>query len=293
MRFAYHGSMCSPEFYIPLAKAAEEAGFHTFTFPDSICYPKEADSKYPYNDDGSREFLDNVPFLEPFTIVSALGAVTEKLHFSTSVYKLAPREPATVAKLLTSVAVLTNNRFHFGVGVSPWYEDFLVTGAQWKKRGKRMDEQIEILQGLMSGEYFSYDGEFYQLPAIKLCPVPSKPVPILVGGHSIPALKRAARLGDGWISAGVDVEETKELIGKLSAFRKEYGTENKPFDLQIISELAYSVDGVKQLEDLGTTECIIGFRNAYEHTGDDDDRTLEQMIGEINWFAEEVIHKTS
>ena len=87
MRFSYHPSMCDPSFYLELGKAAEAAGFDAITFPDSICYPKECDSTYPYNDDGSREFLDGVPFLEPFSIIPAIAAVTEKLEFSTSVYK--------------------------------------------------------------------------------------------------------------------------------------------------------------------------------------------------------------
>ena len=156
MRFAYHPSMCDPSFYLELGKAAESAGFDVITFPDSICYPKECDSTYPYNDDGSREFLDGVPFLEPFSIIPAIAAVTSKLEFSTSVYKLAPRQAVTTAKFVTTLGVMTNNRFHFGIGVSPWYEDFLATGERWERRGKRMDEQIDILKGLMNGEYFGY-----------------------------------------------------------------------------------------------------------------------------------------
>ena len=76
MRFAYHASMPDPSFYLPLAVAAEEAGFDTFTLPDSICYPEESDSKYPYNGTGNREFLDGVPFLEPFVVIPAMAAVT-------------------------------------------------------------------------------------------------------------------------------------------------------------------------------------------------------------------------
>ena len=117
MRFAYHPAMCAPEFYLPLAVAAEEAGFDSFTLPDSICYPQESDSKYPYNDDGSREFLDGVPFLEPFTVIPAMGAITSTIRFTTSVMKLAIRQPAIVAKQLSSIAVITNNRFAFGIGI--------------------------------------------------------------------------------------------------------------------------------------------------------------------------------
>jgi probable F420-dependent oxidoreductase len=292
MKFAYHPTMCNPAFYLELAKTAEQAGFSTITFPDSICYPKECDSTYPYNDDGSREFLDGVPFLEPFSIIPALAAVTNSLEFSTSVYKLAPRQAVTTAKFVTTLGVITNNRFHFGVGVSPWYEDFLATGERWEKRGKRMDEQIAILKGLMNGEYFAFEGEFYDIPEIKLCPAPTTPVPILIGGHSDLALKRAAKLGDGWISAGVTINEAKTMIDKINQYRDEFGTlSHSNYQFQIMSEAGYSVGGVKQLEDLGVTEVIIAFRNAYE--GGEDNRTLQSMQAEINWFAEEVIHKVN
>jgi probable F420-dependent oxidoreductase len=291
MRFSYHPSMCDPSFYIELGKAAEAAGFDAITFPDSICYPKECDSTYPYNDDGSRDFLDGVPFLEPFSIIPAIAAVTDKLEFSTSVYKLAPRQAVTTAKFVTTLGVMTNNRFHFGVGVSPWYEDFLATGERWEKRGKRMDEQIDILKGLMGGEYFSYKGEFYDIPELKLCPAPTKPVPILIGGHSKPALRRAARVGDGWISAGLSLEETKSLIDQINSFRQDFGTMSHPnYQFQVMGEAAYSPDGVKKLEDLGATEVIVAFRNTYE--GGADERTLEGMIAEINWYADEVINKS-
>ena len=85
MKFAYHATMCNPAFYKDLAIAVEKAGYDTFTLPDSICYPKEGESKYPYNADGSREFLDGVPFIEPFSLVPWMAAVTKKLKFSTSV----------------------------------------------------------------------------------------------------------------------------------------------------------------------------------------------------------------
>ena len=134
-------------------------------------------------------------------------------------------------------------------------------------------------------------GEFYDIPELKLCPVPTKPVPILIGGHSNLALKRAARVGDGWISAGLSIEETETLINKINKFRDEFGTLNHPnYQFQVMGEAAYSPDGIKQLEDLGATEVIVAFRNAYE--GGPDERTLESMIAEINWYAEEVINKS-
>ncbi len=116
-------------------------------------------------------------------------------------------------------------------------------------------------------------------------------MPILIGGHSKLALKRAARVGDGWISAGLSLEETKSLINQINDFRAEFGTLDHPnYQFQVMGEAAYSPEGIKKLEELGATEVIVAFRNTYE--GGPDERTLEGMIAEINWYAEEVINKS-
>jgi probable F420-dependent oxidoreductase len=288
MRFGYHATMCNPAFYSELAKAAEAAGFDTFTLPDSICYPKDADSKYPYNDDGSREFLDGVPFIDPFIVTAWMAAVTTKLKFSTSVLKLPIRNPVLLAKQVTSIAVITGNRFELGIGLSPWKEDFAATGTDYKSRGARMVEIIEILRGLSTGEYFGYESEHYNFPPIKLCPVPTKPVKLLYGSHVEAGLRRAARMCDGWISAGGHMNEIADMIGQLRDYRKEYG-QTGHFDLQVMGPEVYHPDSVKRLADLGVDEVHAAFRNAY--AGGADDRTLEGMIAEMNHYAETVIHK--
>lgn len=290
MRFAYHPTMCPVEQYLPLAQAAEELGFDTITFPDSIGYPKEASTKYPYNDDGSREFLEDVPFLDAFSLVPYLAAVTSKIRFTTSVYKLAVRQPVIVAKQLSSVAVLSNNRFGFGIGISPWYEDFEVAQIPWERRGKRMDEMMEIIRGLMSGDYFSYQGEIFDIPALKLCPVPSKPVPLLVGGHAEPALKRAARLGDGWIAAGGELENLERMIRRLHELRAEYGRDKEPFEIHVMSAEAYTADGIKRLRDIGADEVMVAFRNAY--AAEPDTKTVSEKIDDMKRYADEVIAKS-
>jgi len=287
MKFAYHAAMCPPEQYAPLAKAIEAAGFDCFTFPDSICYPEKGSDVYPYNDDGTRDFLDGVPFIEPFVIVPYLAALTEKIRFTTSVYKLAVRQPVVVAKQLTSLAVLTNNRFGFGVGISPWPEDFLACQIPWEKRGQRMDEMMEILKGLMSGDYFGYKGEIFDVEPLKLCPVPTQPVPLLVGGHAGPALRRAARLGDGWIAAGASRDELKGMVDKINEYRKQYQRDHLFFDLQCMTADAYTLEGLEALAQIGFTEVIIAFRNPYDKAPDT--QTVEEKIGMINWYAENLI----
>ncbi|MDH3995226.1 MAG: LLM class flavin-dependent oxidoreductase, partial [Gammaproteobacteria bacterium] len=219
MRFSYQVGMCEADHYLPLARAAEEAGFDGLAIPDSICYPLEASSKYPYNADGSREFLEQVPFIESLIAVSAMAAVTEKIRFATFVYKLAVRQAPVVAKQVQGIQALSGNRFDFGIGISPWEEDFAVCGVPWEKRGKRFDEQIAILRGLESGDFFGFDGELLKMPAIKMCPASVVPTNLLIGGHTEPALKRAARLGDGWMCAGTDLEQLKAYIGRLTQLR--------------------------------------------------------------------------
>src|SRR6516225_3430375 len=126
VRFSYAESMTDPSYYLPLARAAEEAGYDSMVIPDSICYPESSDTRYPFNPDGTREFLEDKPFLEPFSLIPALGALTERLRFVTFVIKLPVRHPVLVAKQATSVAVLTGGRLVLGVGSSPWREDYEV-----------------------------------------------------------------------------------------------------------------------------------------------------------------------
>jgi probable F420-dependent oxidoreductase len=290
MRFSYAESMTDPSYYLPLARAAEAAGFDSMVVPDSICYPEESDTQYPFNPDGTREFLDGKPFLEPFSIIPAMGAVTERLRFVTFVIKLPIRHPVLVAKQVSSTAVLTDNRLLLGVGTSPWPEDYTICGVPWEGRGKRMDEQIAIMRGLMAGGYFEFHGEVFDLPSVKMSPAPSMPVPILIGGHHEAALRRAAISGDGWLHGGGDPEDLPGLLTRLSELRRQNGTEDKPFEVHVISLQAYSPDGVRQLEELGVTDVIVGFR--WPYVPEQDTESLQTKIDALQRFADDVIAKT-
>ena len=286
MRFSYAEAMCDPSHYLPLARAADECGWSSFVVPDSICYPQASETSYPYTADGNRGFLDDTPFIEPFSLIPALGAVTSRLRFATFVVKLPIRLPVLVAKSVTSVAVLTDDRFAFGVGSSPWPEDFAACGQEWRSRGKRMDEMIEIIRGLGRGDFYEFHGRFYDIPSIKLCPVPSRPVPILIGGHSEPALRRAARIGDGWMHAGGgDAAALDQLVARLQELRREYGREREPFEIHAISLEAFDLDGVRRLEDLGVTDVIVGFRDMYGKQ----EQSLAEKLDLMRMYADRVI----
>ncbi len=322
MRFSYAESMTDPSYYAPLARAAEEAGYHSMVIPDSICYPRHATSEYPYNPDGSREFLEDKPFLEPFSLIPALGAVTSRLRFTTFVVKVPVRNPVLLAKQVTSTAVLTGNRLSLGVGTSPWREDYDVLGVDWAGRGRRLDESIAILRGLAGGDYFEFQGKTYTLPAVKIAPVPTEPVPVLIGGHSDAALRRAARLGDGWMHGGGDPADLPRLLARLAEFRREYPAPQAPsrarpgegamgeglphawgghrgghppggereFQIHVISMDAYTVDGVRRLEEQGVTDVIVGFRWPYGCGPDTE--PLSQKLDNLRRFADAVIAKT-
>ena len=289
MRFSYAESMTDPSFYAPLARAAEEAGYHSMVVPDSICYPRQSTSVYPFNPDGSREFLEDKPFLEPFSLIPALGAVTSRLRFVTFVLKLPVRNPVLVAKQATSTAVLTGNRLVLGVGTSPWREDYEVTGVPWARRGQRMDEELQIIRGLSAGGYFEYHGEVFDLAPVKISPVPSEPLPILIGGHGEAALRRAARAGDGWLHGGGDLADLPGLLARLAELRRAEGTADRPFEVHVISMDAYTVDGVRRLEEQGVTDAIVGFRWPYQ-VGPDTE-PLAGKLAKLRRFADDVIAK--
>jgi probable F420-dependent oxidoreductase len=290
VRFSYAETMTDPSFYAPLARAAEDCGYDSMMIPDSICYPAESGSVYPFNPDGSREFLEDKPFIEPFSLISFLGALTQRLRFITFVLKLPVRHPVLVAKQATSTAVLTGSRLVLGVGTSPWREDYDVLGVPWRDRGLRMDEELAILRGLSSGGYFEFHGRVFDVPAIKLCPVPAQPVPVLIGGHGDAALRRAADSGDGWVHGGGDLAALPALLSRLGELRREAGTADRPFEVHAISLDAYSADGIRRLEDQGVTDVIVGFRWPY-HTGPDTE-PLASKLNKLRKYADAVIART-
>src|SRR5690606_21653512 len=122
VRFTYAEAMTDPAYYLPLAKAADAAGYHAMTIADSIAYPFESDSTYPYTPDGSRACLDGKAFIEAFVLASVLSALTTTLRFNFFVLNLPLRPPALVAKQAGSLAALFGNRLGLGVGTSPWPE---------------------------------------------------------------------------------------------------------------------------------------------------------------------------
>ncbi|MBM5810477.1 MAG: TIGR03619 family F420-dependent LLM class oxidoreductase [Gammaproteobacteria bacterium] len=271
-----------------LAQAAEQAGFRSVVMPDSLFYPQATASEYPYNDTAIiREYIATTPFIEPFVAMATMAAVTSRIRFYPSVLKVPVRQPLVLGKLLTSLAVVSGGRIALGAGLSPWREDFAYNGLDFSRRAELMDECIAILRGLMTGEFFEFHSRNYDFGPLKMNPVPERPVPIWIGGHAKPALRRAARLGDGWLSANSDYAALAQMIAELNRLRAEYGTQDRAdFEIHAIDFAAASLDDFRRLGELGVTEIPLVPWGAASGI-----RDRQGQVDAVRRFGEEIIGK--
>lgn len=239
-----------------LAQTAEECGFSSIALPDSLFYMESQSADYPYTPDGSRMWNEETPWVDPLIAAAAMGAVTSKIEFYTQVLKLGSRNPVLLARQVGSVAALTGNRFGFGVGIGWAPEEFEWCGVPYEKRGKRVDEMIEVLKLILGGGMVEHHGEFYDFDRLQMSPTPTKPVPFYVGGHTDVALRRAARVGDGWTSAMIKYEDLVSVIARLRELRAEYGKADEPYEIQTVCIDRFGKDGYAELEDAGVTDII-------------------------------------
>ena len=290
MRWTVAFPMFPADHLVPMARAAEAAGFDTITVPDSVFYPEQVSADYPYSADGGRFWAPETPFVDPFVAISAMAAVTERIRFLTNVVKLPIRDPLLVAKQLSSMAVLANNRVGLGVGLSWIPEEFTWTHTEMRTRGKRADEMIEILKLVCAGDgpqWVEYHGNHYDFDRLMMAPVPDQPVPIYVGGLSEPGFRRAARLADGWISVQNSTEEITGAIAALETYRAEYGRADVPFEINALATDAFDLDGYHRLADAGVTE--LQAVPWYFFGGDPDD--LGVRLDSLARFADTIITK--
>ncbi|MCH8195494.1 MAG: TIGR03619 family F420-dependent LLM class oxidoreductase [Chloroflexi bacterium] len=287
MKFGIPVGLFHPSHFLPVAVAADECGFHSAAVPDSVFFPEQVSAKYPYTEDGSRFWGPEAPFVDPWVAIPAMAAVTKRLHLYTSVMKLPLRNPLLVAKTVSSAAVLSGNRVGLGVGLSWIPEEFKWCGSDYAARGQLVDEAIEIIRLVVGGGMVEYHGKHYDFDRLQISPTPDAPVPIYVGGLTKPALRRAARLGDGWISVQNSEAELKMFIAELRQYREEYGVGDRPFEIKGSCTDVFDLDGYKRLEEAGMTELTVA--PWYLYGGDPD--SLETKKAGIQRFADDVIAK--
>lgn len=274
-----------PSQYLDVARAAEEAGFDHVCVPDNVMYPESVSGPYPYSEDGRRVWDAETPCIDPWVAIPAMAAVTSRIGFFSNVTKLAIREPILVAKTVGSAACLSGGRVALGVGLSWMPEEFRYLHQDMRSRGARVDEAIEVIRALLRGGMVEYHGKHYDFDRLQLSPAPERPVPIFVGGVSKAALRRAARLGDGWISMLHDERELRGLVAELRALRREFGREGAPFEIKVLWVRPLDAGEARRLGELGVTDLLV---TPWLAEGSADDR-LATKRASLARFADGVI----
>lgn len=288
MRWTVPLPMIEASQLLPLARHVDALGYDTIAVPDSVFFPETVSADYPYSDDGSRFWAPDTPFVDPFVSIPAMAAVTERVRFLTNVLKVPLRNPLLLAKQVASIAVMSDNRFSLGVGLSWIPEEFAWCGTEKRTRGARTDEAIEIVKRVCAGngpEWVSFHGTHHDFDRLMISPAPDQPVPVLGGGHSEPAMRRAARACDGWISVQSTFDQIGEAVDRLGELRAEYERADDPFEINALCIEAFDADGFARLAELGVTEAqVVPW---YFYGGDPDDLTVR--LESLERFATEVV----
>jgi probable F420-dependent oxidoreductase len=266
-----------------LARAADELGYHSMAVPDHVVDLEELATPYPYTADGARRWDSSADWPDPWVLIGSLAAFTTRLRFLTSVYVPALRSPFQVAKSVGTAAVLSGNRVSLGVGIGWCREEFELLGQDFSTRGRRTDEALALMAQLWQPGWTEFEGEFYSAPRLTMEPTPTERVPILVGGLSEVAFRRAAR-HDGWVGDIYPTDEAVALAGRLAQVRREVGAEG---DFAVVTALsdAFLPEHFARAEAGGVTDCWT-MPWAYYHGLD---ATIEQKVDGMERFARDVL----
>jgi probable F420-dependent oxidoreductase len=216
------GVLANPGDIATIAQRGEELGFTILAIPDHIVFPRSISSRYPYSDDGAFSFAQDFAgdFIDPLALMAHLAAITKKARILSSVLVVPYRDPILTAKLISSIDVMSGGRVTLGCGAGWMEEEFEALNAPpFKERGKVTDEYIAAFRELWSAENPKFKGDYTEFSDIFFAPKPvQKPhPPIWIGGESMPAIRRAARLGDAWYPIGCNPHHPLDTIAKFSA----------------------------------------------------------------------------
>lgn len=287
MKFWQSLSFTEPEHLIDLVRKAEEVGFDGAFMSDHVWHPTHITPAYPYSPDGKPSFDENVPWPDPWVMIGAFAAVTQRIRFSTATYVLPLRNVLQVAKSVGTASEISRGRVALGIGVGWMREEFEALGQDFKTRGRRTDEMMEALRRIWSGGEVSFEGRHVKVPAGQMKPAPAHPVPIWVGGQSPAALRRAGALGDGWIGAGCGPDDVAGFLAEIGKARKEAGREREPFEAIVPLTVPLDRDLVRRMEDLGVTG-LVSYPLAFQIGSG---RPLAEKLAALDRWGSETIAK--
>lgn len=287
MRFAVVSAFLPTEEIPAIARAADALGYHGFSVADHVVDLAELDTPYPYEADGTRRWDHDAPWPDPWVLIGALGPLTERIRFFTSIYVGAMRSPFVVGKAVGTAAVLTGGRVALGLGVGWCAEEFELLGQDFATRGRRTDDAIDLLRALWEPGWTEHHGPYYSAPKLVMRPHPPAPVPILIGGLSEVALRRAAR-NDGWVGDVCTTDEAVATAGRLLRYREEAGLgqgPGRPFEIiPALSDALLPEDFARAFE-AGVTEVMtVPWMYYYGRSA-----SLEQKIEGLERFRTDVL----
>lgn len=248
------------------ARAAEDAGFTAFWFSEHVVtFDAYLESNHPYPGD------PNQPYVEPVVAMAWAAATTSTIELGSNVIILPQRNPLILAKQISSLDALSGGRIAMAVGTGWAKEEFDAIGADWSGRGNRTDEHIEAMRALWSQELASYSGDTVDFRNARMSPKPARAggVPILIGGESDRALRRVARLGDGWYPLGLPLDAISGRVAKLRQLTTEQGRD--PDKLRILWPILphTPIDVLRRARDAGITEFYLLAHGELPPTGPD------------------------
>jgi probable F420-dependent oxidoreductase len=246
-----------PGLYAKIARRADELGFDSMWAGHHIIFPARIDASYPYAANGVGPHEARMHRIDPLTLFAHLAAVTTRLRFGTGIYLLPLVNPFVTARSVTTADVLSNGRIIFGIGVG-WNErEYEIVGANFKNRGARADEIIDILKLLWTEDSIEYHGVHYRFGPVHFEPKPApKPHPkIIYGGSSPAALNRAARLDGCYLPSG-DVSEVKALVADLHRRREQHGLAHEPFEVTALTPTPLDRAALGRLEETGVARAL-------------------------------------
>ena len=237
---------------VDIARVCDECGYHGILVSDHILFPENLSSPYPYTSTGSPIWSPATPWPDPWVLIGAMAAATTRLRFSTNIYVAPIRSPFVTAKAVATAAVLSDNRVALGLAAGWMREEAELLGVDFDDRGARLDELVEVLRTLWRGGMVEFHGRFYDFDRLQMSPAPERPIPIYGGGHSRPALRRAARL-DGWIGNAYPPDEALSLARRLNDYREEEGRATEPYEIVLGVMARPEPETFRRLEDAGVT----------------------------------------
>lgn len=246
-----------PGFFIDCTVEADRLGYESVWLPEHLVLTAKM-SRSPHPGHTHPPVPPDTPVFDPFSYLAHLAALTERVRLGTHVFNIGLRHPFTTARGVQTVDVLSGGRLEFGIGASWLEEEWVAAQLDFSTRGRRVDEAVEVCKRLWTDEVTDYQGEFFRFEGVVFEPKPvQRPwPPILVGGESPAALRRAARHGDGWIGITHSFESIVEPIAQLHKLLAENGRDLDGFQI-VVGGAHQSVDDLRRWEGLGVTRLIV------------------------------------